>query len=98
MMHLVTQTPPVQAGDVVLVEAALTMPSGRILRRGRYTVLRLEGRRLVVAYRPDCKALGSGFKPKQGEPVPLCAEPALAYLDAGQYTAHAGDRADRDAA
>lgn len=98
---------PVDAGDVVHVPEPVPMPCGRVVRKGRYAVLRVEPTpaehaglgpyRLVVEARLDCSRLPRRFHPPSteertaGAEVPLAAQPTRVCLYPGQFTAFAGD-------
>lgn len=93
--------PPVQPGDRVRVTEPVPMPCGRRIRRGSYEVLRVEysearaAHRLLVEARLDCSALPALYHPPtaderaEGAEVPLAAQPARVWLDAGEWTAYA---------
>lgn len=91
---------PVQPGDRVRVPEPLVLPSGRILRRGAYTVEAVHlvteaGYRYEVAARLDCSRLGPQYAMPEhpDDPVPLAAQRTRVLLAPGDFTAYAnGDR------
>ena len=82
---------PLREGDRVRVTAPIVAPSGRLIRRGGYEVLRVYPRGgVAVRWRPDCSRLGGRFD----EPGALARHPTAALLYGGEYTAYRDDQAE----
>lgn len=86
---------PIQPGDEVRVPSPVRCPCGRYIRTGWYTVLRVEGRRLLIETPLDCSRIEKRYhmptpeERRAGAPIPFAAEPKRVWLDPGEYTAYA---------
>jgi len=92
-LTLVGAPSPIRVGQTVHVPIPVTLSSGCKIRRGRYTVIGVEGKRLIIETRLDCSALDARYNPHRDAEgrwvVPFCCEPKKVYLDPGTYTAYA---------